>query len=446
MHYEKMQKRRNMIMASGRANAACRGIGAVVRIFILAASTAAWGQNMVLKITAANPAASTNKVVVRELLPPGIGKAEVLDPAGMELRYERTQNLYYLYVEEEIPPYGNREYDVIVRDVWTIPQERIDELRTQSAEILKELAKTDVKEAAAALKRDIDALLDKTVERQNRYKIGGAVTASVHIKSYEKTAEMFEKAREKVGELEDYANTYVIKLNRMLGPLPPLPEREREQGSAGTPGTFVVEIRNPARTDASIPVRKYFPPELGPEDFAVEGDLEVRYDSDREACYLFTTGIPVKAEESVFVTVTVANKWTINSARYAEFYVVLTNLQAVGKVTKIEYLQNRATQLLSVLAGLRNVEAPAKLDDSFILFYREQTEALDLLERELLQLARILKPQTKRRTFDSEILNVQPPSRKTTWRIIYVVLAFLGVVSILFFLRWYGKSKDETLT
>jgi len=406
---------------------------------------AARGQNLVRKITAGNPASVTNKVVIREFLPSGIGRAEVIDPAGMEVKYERVRGAYYLYAEESLPPAGTIEYNVILKDIWTIPQEEIDGLRNQAAEVAKELMKTDVRESAATLKREADEFIAQVEERQGKYKIGGAVTAAAHIKSFEKTQELYNKAREKVGELENQANTYVIKLNRMLGPLPELPERERIQNAGAIPGKFVVEARNTSGHDAPVAVVKYLPQEVGPEDVIPEGDLEVRYDSDRGACYLYSTGIPVKAGETVSIPVTVANRWTIDPQRYAYLYDRLTNLQAVGKIARIEYVENEATRLLPVLADYRNAEVPAALDDAYIINFREKSRALDLLEREIMRLSRVLKPENKPQIFQSDILNVQPPSRQTTWRIIYVVLAFLAVVSILFFLRWYGKSKDETL-
>jgi hypothetical protein len=41
---------------------------------------------------------------------------------------------------------------------------------------------------------------------------------------------------------------------------------------------------------------------------------------------------------------------------------------------------------------------------------------------------------------------IKPPSRKTTWIIIYIILGFLGIMSLLFFLRWFGRSKMEQMT
>ena len=39
----------------------------------------------------------------------------------------------------------------------------------------------------------------------------------------------------------------------------------------------------------------------------------------------------------------------------------------------------------------------------------------------------------------------KPPSMKSTWLIIYIILSFLLVLSLLFFLRWYVKTGSELM-
>ena len=38
---------------------------------------------------------------------------------------------------------------------------------------------------------------------------------------------------------------------------------------------------------------------------------------------------------------------------------------------------------------------------------------------------------------------IQAPTPKTTWIIIYIILGFLAVVSLLFFARWFGRGRGE---
>jgi uncharacterized membrane protein YuzA (DUF378 family) len=41
------------------------------------------------------------------------------------------------------------------------------------------------------------------------------------------------------------------------------------------------------------------------------------------------------------------------------------------------------------------------------------------------------------------MMDVPRPDKRTTWIIIYIILGFLGIFSLLFFLRWFGKGKSE---
>jgi hypothetical protein len=39
----------------------------------------------------------------------------------------------------------------------------------------------------------------------------------------------------------------------------------------------------------------------------------------------------------------------------------------------------------------------------------------------------------------------KPPTMKSTWMIIYIILGFLAIMSLLFFLRWFGKTGAEKM-
>jgi hypothetical protein len=43
------------------------------------------------------------------------------------------------------------------------------------------------------------------------------------------------------------------------------------------------------------------------------------------------------------------------------------------------------------------------------------------------------------------MMDIPRPDRRTTWVIIYIILAFLALFSLAFFFRWYGRTKAEDL-
>jgi hypothetical protein len=64
---------------------------------------------------------------------------------------------------------------------------------------------------------------------------------------------------------------------------------------------------------------------------------------------------------------------------------------------------------------------------------------LNVVEEKLRRIDGLLRPIRRPKIgFD-----LQAPNLKTTWLVIWGILGFLGVISLLFFLRWYGRSKSE---
>ena len=96
--------------------------------------------------------------------------------------------------------------------------------------------------------------------------------------------------------------------------------------------------------------------------------------------------------------------------------------------------------LLDGLADAETQKGPLVLNRTYVAFHRRQGDRLDLIEQTLVRIKSALRPgdMSTRIGFP-----MKPPSGKTTWMIIYIVLGFLAFVSLLFFFRWFGKSKAE---
>ena len=104
----------------------------------------------------------------------------------------------------------------------------------------------------------------------------------------------------------------------------------------------------------------------------------------------------------------------------------------------------------SIVKRFREVkarQAPAELTEAYIAFFREQTAHLDDIEGLIMRLEELMKPRKSQQIIKATVLEkIEPPSRRSTWIIVYIILGFLALISILFFLRWYGKGADEKMT
>ena len=185
---------------------------------------------------------------------------------------------------------------------------------------------------------------------------------------------------------------------------------------------------------------------MRPEDVSGDDRVEVRYDAERSACYLFSEGIAVGPNETVNIEVLVADRWIVAPGRYALLETKATNVQAKAVLAGRDDVKNQAQALLNQLVTVRAAERPP-FGDEYIADYHRKVEDVDRIEEELLKLEARMAPSQERPIFDASVLNqVEAPSRSTTWIIVFTVIGFLFFFSVLLFLRWYGKAKDETMS
>lgn len=412
----------------------------------LATAQAAWAEgNIVFAIKAVNPTQTDSTVRVTAALPRGVRPADVVDPAGMEVKYDPNTSLYCVRTEEKLPAGANREYRVVLRDIWVVPPERIAELRANASRLVALLVKTQRKDTALAVKQQIDDGLERLEKWQDKYRVGASVTPAAHIQAYDRSSEILKRAIEDTGILENQAKGEGIDVPKPLGPPPP--RRDSGETAVGeTPRKIRLDIRNPGRTEQKIPIRRYLPREVRPEDVTGDDRLEVRYDAERSTCYLYSDGITVKPDETVNIEVSVVDRWIVAPGRYTYLEAKTTNIQARAVEARRADVKNEAQLLLNRLAAVRTAERPP-FGDEYIAAYHRQVDEINGIEEAILKLEALLMPVQERRIFDASVLSkVEAPSRSTTWIIVFIVIGFLFFFSVLFFLRWYGKSKDETMS
>ena len=110
------------------------------------------GAKATMVITKANPSQSPVTLVFTQPLPPRINPdtdlLEDLDD-GMELKYDEDTDSHYIEIEHDFEPGEVVTFRVVLRDVWIIPEEDIDEVRQHAAMLSDELSGTKRKDSAA---------------------------------------------------------------------------------------------------------------------------------------------------------------------------------------------------------------------------------------------------------------------------------------------------------
>ena len=178
---------------------------------------AAEREPMTLRVVAVNPSAEKSKTVpVRIDLPQEIKPGDIVDQGDMDVEFDMERSVYYMVKPEvTLAPKQTRVFEVVVNDVWFIPDPELDGLTRQSELILGRLEGTEYEEAAKPLGQSITERLEeiRTIQRDE------ALSRKQHIGAYRKNLQTLQVIKEDLARLE--------KLLSFTGG-PPVPEMLEE--------------------------------------------------------------------------------------------------------------------------------------------------------------------------------------------------------------------------
>jgi hypothetical protein len=412
---------------------------AIVLVGFFACVMAASGGKLVLKIQAVNKSDSPQPVEIRSSLPSRVTVDDIIDQAGLNLGYDVKSDTYYVFDTVQLAPKEIFVREVEIRDIWEIPDEDIDSLRKR-AETLASLLAGSRRSAEATEQRSlVETRCGEMIARQSDNRIT-VVSPIRHIQAYEQNLKALQEVRQSVGRLENLA---------MAEGINPGEELIGEDRNAAAPrrdihfpkeyGEAIVKITVHNSSESrvrKIDVRRDMAPEITIDDVLDDGGLAVRYDPKARVTYVFKDDLEVPPKETVTFEVRIRDKWNINGERIQFLREKVSELQVMTSGRdKIDAVEATLKDAEETLGRITEEKGPDTLSPAYIAFYRRQADQLDEVERALNRVDSALKPLETKRGFD-----IPAPDKKTTWLIIYVILGFLAVVSLLFFLRWYVRS------
>lgn len=170
-----------------------------------------------ISIVAVNPSAEKTQVVpVRIDLPQEVSPKDVLEQGEMELQYDEERKLYYVYKETvELKPKETRMFEVVVRDLWFIPESQLESLNSYTGMLLQRLQRSDYYESAKQLGDSVLQRLAEIATSQADESLG----RKARIGAYRHHLQTLEKIKEDLARME--------KLLTFTGG-PPVPEMLEE--------------------------------------------------------------------------------------------------------------------------------------------------------------------------------------------------------------------------
>ena len=158
-------------------------------LLIISIVSLASASEVIIKIRAVNPLKKAAETTIKEYLPKGITSADIINKGNFKLGMDKTKDLYYVEQKIMMKPKEVLLFQVEVKDVWVVAQDRLDSLRKEAQKVyLTKLPESKNPKTADKLYVEINKALDKVAARQTQNTIA-KVGVEAHMDEYWKDAD-----------------------------------------------------------------------------------------------------------------------------------------------------------------------------------------------------------------------------------------------------------------
>jgi len=403
---------------------------------------------LVITIRGFNPAPFAQPVEIKAELPARVTTNDVISAGGLDVEYDVKKDIYYVRKEMEFGPKEIRPFKVEIRDIWAIPEEDLARLGAHTDALADKLKGSDYAEQAGRLAEGLRGELQSILARQQAASLAAGTPPIQHIGVHETNVRALGGIKRDIARLENMVMATGQDPGELVGPGEDEPAPARDLPLAASQyktAVITVTVQNTSPTSARrVTVNRELPAEILATDVLDAGGLEVGTDAASGATYVRKENVEIPPGKTVEFNVKVRDKWNVNGPRIVALRAEAEELrQAIAAEGKFGSVEQVLGSLLDDLSEIETAAGPQKLDRAYVAFHRNQARRLDVTQQTLERIRSAMRAQRVSQRYG--IGKVKPPSPKTTWMIIYVVLGFLGLVSLLFFVRWYGKTKAERM-
>lgn len=208
----------------------------------------------------------------------------------------------------------------------------------------------------------------------------------------------------------------------------------------------VVAVNPSADKTQVIPVKIELPQEVTPSDVLDTGELQLEYDEDRQAYFVYKDAVALAPKETRVFEVTVRDVWHIpkNELNSLRDYTSLV----MERLQKTEYAATAKELADSILKRLNGIETTQNDDrlsrKSRIGAYRYHLQDIAAIKEDLARMEKLLTfvggPPVPELLEDSP-LKSDAPSRTTTWLVIFLIVIFVGLLGGQFFFTWHRRAQ-----
>ena len=188
---------------------------------------------------------------------------------------------------------------------------------------------------------------------------------------------------------------------------------------------------NPSKGQTQkVMLKAYLPKEAKPEDVIDKEDLDIAYDT-QQGCYFVSHEYEIKPGQFIEKDVELKDIWTIPQTDIESLRQEMAKMKDLLKNTdygeRIEFLKTSIDNKLNQI-----VESQANVPtnpERHIFNYRDNLKMMDLVKQDM-TLARSLLTQ-----------GTGLPAA-TTWKLLFAIIAFLGLLGVSFYIIWNKQLKS----
>ncbi len=414
-----------------------------------------------LKIAVVNPSSTEAQISpIRYDLPKGIGPDQIVDIAGLEMKYDFDKGNYYLTGSVDLAVSEKKVLEITLRDVWSIPQDELLRLKEHTALLMKKLKDTKHYKPGTAIAANIDTQLDAMIKKEK----DAALSIKDRINQYYEDLVSLNGIKENVGMLENLVlDVGGIVEERVQVPttlaVPVASSQLTGDSHSANSIELKVKVTNPSKTEKmSAPVKFLLPVEVSPKYILDRGGLDMSYDFDKRTFCLFQDSVElVPAEVREFV-VKIQDMWRIANveidALRSHTHNILVLLEGGEHYARAKQVSEKINVNLDLILNSQDAKVTAV---EHIAYYRENTLLLQAAKREIADLERLVsqrgtspgvtvkwpdekgggKEPARKRGYEGldaiarSIFKGKALTIATTWKIICGIIAFLGFLSFI---------------
>lgn len=396
-------------------------------------------EDVKIKILAVNPSPSNPlDTFVSSHLPPEVGPEDIVDKGGMEVKFDTEKQTYSLVQNVKLAPKEVKTIIVQVKNVWKVSDEEMGDIRDRLEKSVKTLVGTPYEETGKSLSDKINEKLSGIEEDQ---------TKAIGI---QQRVEMFRAHKKQLESIRKELLTF-NELRRM--------KDEAEQGSRTV--KFVVTAENALDEKRTLAIRSDLPRDIQINDVVDRAGFSVLFDESRNRYSVYRQDELAGKEKKTYEII-LKDIWFVPKSDMDFYKKQVEKLVSGLAASEYEAYSIQISEFINktfeAIVSLQDEVQSSGLEDRIRAFVlnSERVEVVKKKIKELQDLQLEVPVKKNLNEFEkirqavkelSKVVDILrlgfTPDLSTTWWVILGVMAFLFLITAIFYMTWLVKLQDD---